>query len=445
MCNKEVLQLLLKRMATMLICVFLCLAFSGCDILETDVHNLLDAPKLEGDMYPIQQALEKAVGGNFTFKYPTAGDYRSAILLNDLDSDGQEEAVALYSTTAETVITLHINVIDSSDGKWKSVGDLSLVGNGVESVSFADLDSDGRLEILVGWMLYGSAEKQIGVYSFDGNQLSQRVLEPYTDFLCADLTGDGKNELSVVYLNVAEQKSSAKVFSLESKGVKELGTVSLDGGVTSYLKPVLSTLSDKTPALYIDAVKGAGMLTEIIWFEDKTLCSVFDPQRPEASPTYRESAISSRDFDSDGTIDIPLMELLSSTANLPENDKVYYTNWSVFDGQSINTLYHTFMNYTDGYYITVAPEIKEKLLLTRKTESRLRTFFGYNPDTEIAVDELFRIITVSAPDYDSGSNVPAGFTLIERTENLVYLAKISENNSLMITQETLTNMFSLIN
>lgn len=445
MCAQEVVRSMLKRMVIMLVCVLLCLGFSGCDLLETDVHNLLDAPKLEGDMYPIQQALEKAVGGNFTFKYPTAGDYRSALILNDLDSDGQDEAVALYSTTAETVITLHINVIDSSDDEWKSFGDLSLVGNGVESVSFADLDSDGRPEILVGWMLYGTAEKQLGVYSFDGKQLSQRVLEPYTDFLCADLTGDGKNELSVVHLNVAEQKAAAKVFSLVSKGVRELGTVPLDGGVTSYFKPVLSTLENKTPALYIDAVKGTGMLTEIIWFEDKVLHSAFDLERPEASPTYRESAISCRDFDDDGIIDIPLMQLLSSTENLPETDKVYYTNWSVFDGQNIKTLYHTFMNYTDGYYITVDPSIKEKLFLTRKTEARLRTFFGYNPDTELAVDELFRIVTVSAPDYDSGSNVPAGFTLIERTDKLVYLAKITDNNSLMITQETLSNMFSLIN
>ncbi len=432
-------------MFIILISALLCLSFAGCNDFDMDAYNLLGAPKLEGEMYPIQRALEKAVDSNFAFKYPTSGDYRSALILKDLDSDGQDEAVALYSTSAETVITLHINIVDEAEDEWRSVGDLSLAGNGVESVSFADLDSDGNPEILVGWMLYGTAEKQLGVYSFDGKQLTQRVLEPYTDFLCADLTGNGKNELSVVYLNVAEKTASASVFSLGNRGVKELGSVPLDGGVTSYMKPVLSTLENNTPALYIDAVKGTGMLTEIIWFEESVLSSAFDPERPEASPTYRESAISSRDFNGDGIIDIPLMELLSSTANLPENDKVYYTNWSVFDGHNIKTLYHTFMNYTDGYYITIAPEIKEKLFLTRKTESRLRTFFGYNPDTGLAVDELFRIVTVSAPDYDSGSNVPVGFTLIERTEKLVYLAKISENNSLMITQETLSNMFSLIN
>ncbi len=438
--------MLLKRMVIILICALFCIVFSGCENLDMDdAYNLLASPKLEGDMYPIQQALEKAVGGNFTFKYPAAGDYRSALILKDLDADGENEAVAFYSTTVETVITLHINIIDGGEEEWQSKGDMSLVGNGVESVSFADLDSDGKPEILVGWMLYGTAEKQLGVYSFDGKQLSQRVMEPYTDFLCADLTGDEKNELSVIYLNVAEQKASAKVFSLVSKGVKELGTVPLDGGVTSYFKPVLSTLENKTPALYIDAAKGTGMLTEIIWFEDKVLRSAFDPERPEASLTYRDSAISSRDFNGDGIIDIPLMELLSSTEDLVENDKVYYTNWSVFDGQQINTLCHTFMNYTDGYYITVDSQIKERLYLTRKTESRLRTFFGYDPETGLAVDELFRLVTVSAPDYDSGSNVPAGYVVIERTDKLVYLAKITENNSLMITQETLENMFNLIN
>lgn len=432
-------------MVAFLLCIALCLAFSGCDSFDNDAYSLLSAPKLEGEMRPIQQALEKAVGGKFTFKYPISGDYRSPLILNDIDSDGQNEAIALYSTTTDTVITLHINLLDRIDDEWVSVGDLSLVGNGVESVSFTDLNSDGRQEIMVGWMLYGTAETQLGVYSFDGKQLSQRVLEPYTDFLCADLTGDGKNELSVVYLNVAEQKALAKVLSLTSKGVKELGAVPLDGGVTSYFKPVLSTLENQIPALYIDAIKGTGMLTEIIWFEDSVLHSAFDPERPEAAPTYRESAISCRDFNDDGVIDIPLMELLYSTADLPETDKVYYTNWSVFDGQNIKTLCHTFMNYTDGYYITVDPSIKENLFLTRKTETRLRTFFGYDPETGLAVDELFRIVAVSAPDYDSGSNVPAGYVLINRTDKLVYLAKITENNSLQITQKTLSDMFNLIN
>ena len=433
----------IKLISLILAAVF-CLFLTGCDTVGSGVDKLIVPPKLEGDLYPVQQALEDSAGDNLILKYPLSGLYRSAFILKDLDGDGRDEAIALYGIAGETSLSIHINVISSDGDEWKSRGDLSLIGSDVESVTFADLDNDGTLEIIVGWMVYGTVDKKVGVYTFDGTALIQRALEPYTNFLCAELTDKGGEDLVVLHLNTTEKTAGAKVFSLTKEGISELGSVALDGGVSSYLSPVVSTLTDGTPALYVDALKGNGILTEIVWFNEGVLSSLFDPAAPEAQPTYRTGTVSSRDFDGDGIIDIPLLELLESTADLGETDKVYYTNWCSFSGSNFRINQSVFMNYTDGYGITVPTELKKRIFLLRNTETRMRTLFSYDPETEMSGEELFRILAVNPADYESGQYESGGFTLLEKTETIAYLAAVNPDNTLGITLERVTDMFDTI-
>ncbi len=427
-----------------LLAVVFCLTLTGCDGEGFSVDKLITSPKLEGDLYPVQQALEKSAGDNIVLKYPIAGEYRSAFILKDLNADGTDEAIALYGINGETSLSIHINVIANNGGTWESKGDLSLIGADVESVSFSDLDKDGSLDIIVGWIVYGTVDKKVGVYTFDGTAFIQRALESYTNFLCADLTGDGGDDLVIIHLNTTEKTAGAKVFSLSQEGILECGSTPLDGSVTSYLSPVVSTLTDGTPALYVDALKGNGILTEIVWFKDKTLTGIYNPEMPDNSLTYRNSTASSRDFNGDGVIDIPLLELLKSTAELSESDKVYVTNWSSFNGQKFITNESVFMNYADGYSITVPMELKNRIYLLRNTETRLRIIFSYDPKTKTAGEELFRIIAVNPADYEAGKYKGDGFSLITKTESIAYLVAVNPKNTMKVTEKFVCDMFSTI-
>ena len=433
----------LKKLVVLMLAALVLLSFSGCKSGGNQKDGLLLPPKLEGDMAPVQQALEDYVTGDITLKYPTSGEYRSAFILKDLDGDTRREAVALYSTTADNTVSMHINVIASNGEGWESKGDLSLVGSGVESVTFSDMDGDKGLEIIVGWTVYGSVEKQVGIYDYDGG-LKLRAVEPYTNFLCTDVSGDGVDDLSIVHLNLSSKTATARVFSLANAGITEVGKAELDGGVSSYSAPILSSLTDGTPALYIDGVKGTGMLTEIVWFEKGKLRSLYNPEAPETSLTFRATAVSSRDYDGDGIIDIPLSELLKSTENFSDTDKVYFTNWSEFDGNSFNVTASTFMNYSDGYSLTVPDKWKESLLLIRKTEARMRFFYSYDAESGLAGDELFRIVAVTEADMKDGVYSDTAFIELERSGNLIYLAKITPENPLGITEEDVRKMFSII-
>ena len=434
-----------KKLIALALSVLLTLCLAGCDGLAFNVDELLVAPKLEGDMHPVQQALEESTTENITLRYPALGDYRSAIVMKDINNNGTKEAFAFYSTTtADGAVTMHINIIEKNGDEWKSKGDISLMGSGIESVSFADLDGNGRLEIIVGWYIFGTTEKQVGVYTYEGELLTQRAIEPYTQFAYADLTGDGVDDLAVIYLNLTEKTSTAKLLSLGDKGIIEVGIVKLDPSVSAYSTPVFSKLSDNTPALYIDAAKGSGTITEIIWCKDGVLNGIYNPETPELSLTFRNSTVASGDYNNNGIIDIPLPELLLSTAEMAESDKVFYSNWSEFSGTEFKTVSSAFMVYTDGYSITVPENIKQNFLVIRKAEARTRLFYSYNPDKGEAGDEIFRTVVVTTLEYHKETFENSGYTELGKTDNLVYLAKITEDNSYGFTAETVKSMFALI-
>ena len=432
-----------KKYVAIILSALLILALSGCDSFMMGADELLLAPMLEGDMYPVQQALKDAVGDDITLKYPSEGEYRSAFVMKDIDGNGTKEAFAFYSTTKDSAVTMHINVIEKVDHKWESRGDLSLIGSGVESVAFADLEGDGKPEIIVGWYIFGTAEKQVGIYSYNG-KLTGRAVESYTNFAYADLTGDKVDDLIIIYLNSSEKQAAAKLISLSDKGITETQSIPLDGGVSSYSKPVLSKLSSGTPALYIDAAKGNGTITEIIWYEDGALHGIYDESAPESLATYRNDTTASRDFDGNGVIDIPVTELLKSTEKMAEGDKVYYTNWSEYDGKKIKITATTFMNYPDSYSLIVPKNLRQKMLVLRKVESRSRIFYSFDPDKELVGGELFKIVTVSAAEYNAELYEKSGYIVLDSTDTAVYLARVVPENEFGLTNQDIKDMFVLI-
>ena len=434
----------IKKIVVVFCAVLIMLTFTSCNALDMSIDTLLSPPKQDGDIYPIQQALEKAVGNTITLKYPISGDYRSAFLFKDIDGDGTDEAIALYSLNTDGTVSMHINVIDFEDGSWVSRSDVKVIGSGIEKIDFRDLNSDNIPEVIVGWMIYGTVDKQVGVYTYDGKVLNQRVLEKYTDFLCDDLSREKNDELIIINLDTTEKTSTVKVITLSKSGVKEIGSAMLDGGVTSYATPIVSVLSDGTPALYIDAIKGTGTLTEIVWFKGNILCSTYDPALTETRLTYRPSAVYVKDMNSDGTLEIPIMTLLTSTAMKAEADKVYVTSWCSFDGNKLNVTKNTFMNYSDGYYITIPDEMINVIHLARKTDSRQRIFYSYDPITDMQGNEVFRIVATTKNDIVSGKFDNTGYEALGELDGLVYLTRLVENNELGITLEMLKENFFII-
>lgn len=432
----------LKTIIAVILSAGILLSVSGCKPISTDTDSLMTPPAYAKDLKDIQKVLYGSVGDKFTLKFPTGGDYRSAIVQEDINGDGVTEAFAFYSTTVDNTVTMHINMIVKSDGQWVTAGDVKCVASGVESVEFVDMNGDGVKEVLVGWSVYGSLEKSIGVYSVSDNRLSQSLLEQYTKYICRDFDGDGVSELLVIYLDSAAGKSTAKLIKITQNGVDELGKAEMDGTVNSYSTPLIADLDSGIKYIYLDAVKGNGMVTEVLVTDGKSLTNpMYDEVAGMTAQTYRSSGVAIRDIDGDGLYEIPIPQILTKT-NDSDSDNIYKTQWYGFNGTGLELKLSALMNYTDGYFIVIPQKWEDKISVVRSTAERTRIIRRYDEETGVSAEELVRILVVPT----TAENVDVtGYTEITRTKDYIYYSKISGYvGEQAITEEELSGLFNIL-
>ena len=82
--------------AAVAVALAISLLFSGCSLSALDAQSLMRPPRPTGERAQIHDELEKSAGANPTLKYPSRGEYRSAIIMHSLVSAGQEDAIAFY-------------------------------------------------------------------------------------------------------------------------------------------------------------------------------------------------------------------------------------------------------------------------------------------------------------------------------------------------------------
>ncbi len=427
--------------------LFMCLVFlllCGCTPFSGDFDLLMNPPALSGELEPIGKALDRDISGKYTLKFPTSGDNKNAINLIDLDGDSQNEAVAIYSTTNDSGVTMNICVVDNTDGKWQVVGTQSILGAGVEKVIFNDLNSDGTAEIIVGWNVFGTAQKTLCVYSYALGSLLGLLSENYTEFITCDLDDDFVNDLLIINLDSTQQTATASYFNINENGITEVGNCELNPHVTGYFPPVLTKLTSGKFCVYLESYKGAGVTTEIIYFADGVLKNPLYNKENTKSVTDRTTIITSRDFDGDSNLEVPIMTALPVEERFSVNELAYLTTWCRFDGSEFVPVLYTLLNYTDGYYLTLSKEQTKEITVVRNVQNRERIIYEYNYENERFGEEIFRIRTVSKVAYESGAYADGGYEKLGEGADIVYLIKMAQKNYKGFLKEDVQKAFNII-
>ena len=451
-----------------------CLAFSGCNTVGTNTDGLLEPARPTGELYEIQQALEQNASGGIQLKYPQTGSYRSAFVLHDCDGDGEEEALAFYaleSEAQETVPPLHVSLIDRVEEEWRPQTEISLPGT-INQVDFADLDGDGREEILLGWVQASTLENKLAVYTFRENTLIQRMQENYTQYaVCNLISGRRTPQLLLFLLNTADKVASAQLLSLQSGGIQQEGTVSLDGGATSYTAPQVGYLKDGTPAVYLDAYKGtAAMITEIVYYATAqpglgtasdasgmagiVVTGLVSPFHDSATLsndiTLRPVSAVSRDMDHDNVLDMPLMTPLPGYESVVDAEKLYLTTWRNYDGRRFENVFASVMNYEEEYYLRFpqkwAGDNTVNVTMSRTSGRRESVFYVWDPVNRIRGEELLSIQVVSGREWEERDQDQwQGYIELAQKNGQYYVAKITATSGVYaLTEETLRSCFGLI-
>lgn len=454
----------MKKRIIALSMALLVFALSGCSASFTDGGNMMRPPRPTGDKAEIQSIIETKAGSSFTFVYPQSGDYRSAIIMKDLDNDGSDEAIALFSSGTESA-KLNLMIMAKTGESWKSIANIQSNASGVDRMFFADINGDNKLELFIGWTSLSSNEKQISSYSFgDGQILEMPIDSTYNELACDDFDNDGQSELILLTIANNDDGSLAKFFkySASEKRLVLSSSVPLDTEVTRISNAVVGMIDSKTRALVIDAENHSGTIfTQIIYWDEKeqALKNPLNTQYMSSNninASIRTTSTISKDINSDGIIEIP------SVATMPAGNKedtatiCSLTTWSQYQCSSnmFKGVLNMIINYKDGYYL----KIPEKWLtdsgnswstyVTARVNNENRTMSVYewlskDKNSGYIGSRLFTIYVYSEKEWNSESSNKK--ILLRKTDSSYYAVKIENSeNKLSLSENELKECFNLI-
>ena len=432
-CEKE--GAIIKKVKILLPILVICLLLSGCSSLHiSSINDLITPVSPGGDDAGILAAVDEYCKSGYSVKVPLSGHYTTSFIRYDLSGDGNDEAVAFYEP-ADKLSTVEMALLKKIGSGWKVVKSITGEGTDVSSVEFCDLNNDGNVEIIVCWSVISrSTASNLCVYKQKekGDDYSIQLLDnsvSSSDFVCADVNGDGVNEVLAFTTGSASSSPKAELYSFSSGKKRLIGETKLDSAIISFDNIVCGE-TDEGVSIYADAVRSSGgsMVTELLYWSnyyDSVISPFYSYTTGRTKDTTRSNMINSRDIDGDGEIEIPLDRSLSS---LPE--EITAQNWVSYRNTVLNHNTYSIACEKDCYLLVLKDDLLSKLTFTYTSDARELT-------AKSGKEEVFKILTVLKSDYDSSKF--ADYTEIYSDSGFAYLVKVNPQSAVKVSTDDIKN------
>ena len=432
--------------------------FSGCSLSALDAQSLMRPPRPTGERAQIHDELEKSAGGSLTLKYPSRGEYRSAIVMHSLVSAGQEDAIAFYQKKGDSA-GINVMFIHKQEDSWKAIGDFNNPASTVDKICFGDVNGDGHDEAVIGWGSNINNSTTICVYYFDRGEIHELKLEQsYTEMVVMDFDDDRCDEIFTASVTVGDQPAIARLLRVKDNQPEMVGSANVDTTVTSYASTAAGIISEtgELKGVVLDGRKSADTLvTEMLYWDEETstLQSPFyDSNAQTSNYTTRKTRAVSQSIGDSKIIEIPIVTPMPGyTADNAPDETSYLTNWHRFDERE-GTLVRSVsmvMDYTDGYSFLVPDMWRGKVSTRMDAATRTLTFYEW-----VVADEttgsgamgaaLLRLQVFTKDKWEKQEGTDGYYQLVDNN-NLVFAASIpTPDNALSLTINDIKSGFELI-
>lgn len=319
------------------------------------MENLLMPPKMSKEQNEIYQELVNSAGKNVKLKYPKSGDYRSAFVVRDIDNDPGNEAMVFYESknvqSGESV--LRLKILDKSNGKWQAVYDLACPGSEVESISFVNMNSSRRIDIIICYTMLGKTEKMFSVLNYADKIPVELYSAPYSILEVTDLNADGEDELFVINHDKANQVATAMLLKNTDEGFKKLSELPISHIVSEYLRVTKGKINENTEGIFLDYSIGKGnggtgtSGTDIFYCYGNNLGGLMCGSRYTNELTPE---IYSMDIDNDGIIETADTRPLPGYETLSPEEQLYVVRWAECEKVETGDIRLDHYSYYSGKY-----------------------------------------------------------------------------------------------
>jgi hypothetical protein len=397
-------------------------ALTGCTF-GASIDTLMSPPKLSVEEEQIYSALTNSIGASISLKYPKSGKYLSAFIIEDIDGDGDNEALVFYERNnhAADENPLRIKLLEKEGGRWSSVYDTAAAGSEVEKVMISKLGANDRINIIIGTSMINRSEKNVSIYNcVDGVLEEPTFSDSYAFFDVKDLDMDGEMEFLRLTGASGGGEAAVEAYKLDDKGAYHRAWQPLSGSFTEFDNISYGKVGSVKTGLYIDAVSGTGSIqTDVVYMDDGALQKVFTtPEESEA--TVRPAGCTCFDVDGDGSPEIPVQYVAPGYEDSEEGEQLRLTDWmQVSDDFRLERNYTSYYSVNDGYIFLFPEKWENKVTVKRDIVNDEIVFCTYS--NEGMGRKLLNIFC--AEDQPSRDDrISGGYMLMHTKGGAAYLA-----------------------
>lgn len=368
---------------------------TGCDYTSAPA-DLLQAPAMAPDKQQLAEAVAAALPAHSKLTLPYADDRLEAIRRIDLDGDGVEEAIVTYLNEFSTPELLIMKQSNNGSGwtAWAVINEPLVTG--LIWLRIADLDDDGRKEILVGWSRSTGEAKLLAVYRLDEGQLSRDnegipVLQSVSglDYAAAavgDADGDGFVETAVVTENANTQEQLLTVYKYRGGKLQPVSRLPLFNGVNGYHRLAVGKVAPDRYGIVAEGSVGAhSWYTSLIGWKDGRLVQIYPAPR-EWETAFNPYGVRSSDRNGDGIIELQRLKAApGQNASMAETYFISeWLQWTGDEDQPFQLVAEEYTDYNYGFSIRIPNRWHNSYTISRPAETQpygLASFDYHNPET----------------------------------------------------------------
>ncbi len=423
----------------------LCGGCSGPKII-VEPEDLYTLPRLPDEYTGLETRINTILDSGGEYAAPTSGTNIQPVQLVDLNGDGQEEALAFIRKSGDDR-QQKIYIFSAVDNQYEQTAVIEGSASSISTVEYADLNHDGRIELIVGWRL-GTDLQALSIYSLDAfNQPTELIRTVYVKYAAADLDQDGQQGIVVLHTD-SEGNSSADYYGWRENALTFLSSAKLSMTMAELTRIEEGTLTDGTPALFVCGVDDANtVIMDILTVRNTELTNItLSAATGVSSEIFQFLTLYPMDINNDGITEVPVPVTGTSYSD-PSSLPGYRINWRSYDRNGKQkTAEITYHDLADGWYMVLPDAWLGRISVTRwqSGSNEVTVTFSINNSDGSRTDFLnLYTITGSGREYRIRGN---RFVLRRQTETIYAAELLDANGSWQygLTQEELRAGFNLI-
>ena len=430
-----------KRIFLLTLMLATALLFTGCAMRT--VGEMYALPKRSEEFNEMQSAIDTAMYG-MTYASPQSGENQQTVQMADLDGDGKDEILVFAKGASEKPLQVLIFTHDKN-GRVRTMETIGSNGLAFEQVEYVDFDDQPGKELVVGIRVGDQVQRSVSVYTFRNGDAELILMNGYSKFVTCDLDDNGRAELLVLRPGEEEiQEGTAVLYHAGNSQIQRSAEMSLSESPQHLRRIMQGKLEKGSPAIFVASAVGQdAVVTDVLTRKDGQLINLaFSADVDTSVQTLRNYYVYADDIDGDGIVELPSVITMKPVSAWNQEEEKNLLRWYSFDDNAweYDKLF-TFHNYAGGWYMQLDSSWAGRI--TVEQQGSKFDFYVWDESYQEATP-LFSLYVFTGSDRDEESVKDDRFAL-HRSEGIAYAASLAEAaGQYGITEDYLIASFRLI-